>query len=81
VSLTDLIANQPFSYTATRNGLVRIAFEGRVVTTLSGIAASRFLAKVESASPADQQLSMAKATGHFKHGTERTAKLAGKQSH
>jgi hypothetical protein len=77
MSLANLLARQPFSFTATRNGLVRIAFEGKVVTTLAGIAASRFLAKIESATPADRQLTMAKATGHFRHGTERTAKLAG----
>jgi hypothetical protein len=79
MSRADLLASQPFSYTATRNGLVRIACEGRVVTTLSGVAAARFLAKVEAATEADLQLAMAKATGHFKHGTERISKLAGKQ--
>jgi hypothetical protein len=45
---------------------------------LSGADAVRFLNKVESAKPQDVQLAMAKATGHFKHGTERLSREKGR---
>jgi hypothetical protein len=77
MSLQELIAGEPFSYISTKNGLVKIAYKGKTVTTLSGRDASRFLTKVELASRADTQLAMAKATGHFKHGTERASRDAG----
>lgn len=60
-----------FSYTTTKDRRVRIAWRGRVVTTLAGAAAARFLARVEGASPGAVQHAMARATGHFKHGNER----------
>ena len=78
MSFQDLITGEPFSYISTKNGLVNIAYEGKAVTTLSGREASRFLAKVELAGREDAQLAMAKATGHFKHGTERASKNARK---
>jgi hypothetical protein len=34
-----------FSYAATKDGRVRVAWRGRVVTTLAGAAAARFLAR------------------------------------
>ena len=71
MSLDDLIAAKTFSYRTTKDGLVRISFKGRIVTTLRGTDASRFLKKVDSAGSRDVQLAMAKATGHFKHGSER----------
>jgi hypothetical protein len=69
--------SEPFSYHATRDGVVYIRFHGRTVTTLRAKAASRFLARVGSTDAAAAQLAMAKATGHFKHGTERTAPRSG----
>ena len=71
MSLDELIAEAPFSYRSTGGGLVLIAYRKRTVKTLKGRDAARFLARVESASEAEAQLAMAKATGHFKHGTER----------
>ena len=60
-----------FSYQESKNGLVQISFEGKVVTRLRGKEAVRFLDRVSRADPKTQQLVMAKATGHFKHGNER----------
>jgi hypothetical protein len=60
-----------FSWTRTKDGQVRVSRDGRVVTTLAGGAAKRFVARAEGASePAAQQL-MARATGNYKHGNER----------
>jgi hypothetical protein len=64
---------QPFAYRASKDGKVFISANGRVVTTLSGKAAQRFMARVES-DPASAQLEMARATGNFKRGNERLAR-------
>jgi hypothetical protein len=77
MSLDELVADEPFDYRATKNGLVYISYKGRTVTTLRGRESSRFLSKVESGNPRAVQLAMAKATGHFKHGTERVSKNKG----
>lgn len=60
-----------FSYRAQKDGTVRITWRGRVVTTLAGKEAARFLARVDGAGPGQAQLAMAKATGNFKRGNER----------
>lgn len=60
----------PFSYRAQKDGTVRIAYHGTVVTTLAGKEATRFLGRVD-ADPDAAQLLMAKATGNFKRGNER----------
>ncbi len=67
------LAAEPFSYRLQKDGSVRIAHQGRVVTTLTGPAAARFLARVDAADPLTAQLAMAKATGQFKRGNERRA--------
>jgi hypothetical protein len=74
MSLDDLIADAPFSYRASSNGLVQIAYQGKTVTTFRGREAARFLARVESADERTAQLAMAKATGNFKRGNERAGK-------
>jgi hypothetical protein len=60
-----------FSFRAHKDGTVRVAYRGKVVTTLAGKEASRFLARVEDADAAQVQLAMAKATGNFKRGNKR----------
>jgi hypothetical protein len=60
-----------FSYRAYKDGTVRIAWGGRVVTTLAGRETARFLTRVMGANDAQAQLHMAKATGNFKRGNER----------
>lgn len=51
-------------------GDVLISHHGRLATTLRGDAARRFLAGVED----DPQGLMARVTGNYRHGNERTAK-------
>ncbi|MGB1249908.1 MAG: hypothetical protein ACPG8W_04695 [Candidatus Promineifilaceae bacterium] len=62
---------EPFDYRTTKNGSVFITFHQKVVTTLKGKSAEKFLKRIDSASAQQAQLIMAKATGHFKHGNER----------
>ena len=65
------LADEPFAYRVTKDGTIFIAWHGKTVTTLRGKAAERFLAAVHDLDDRAAQLLMAKATGHFKHGTER----------
>jgi hypothetical protein len=60
-----------FDWTRTKDGRVRISHHGRVVTTLAGARADRFLARAKAASAEDAQHLMARATGNYRHGNER----------
>jgi hypothetical protein len=65
-------APEGFSY-ERRGGEVAIFHHGRRAATLRGEAASKFLRKLESGDP--QQL-MARATGNYKRGNERSGRRA-----
>ena len=60
-----------FAWRSTKDGLVRISRGGRVVTTLAGRSAQRFLSRVEGADYDAAQLEMARVTGNYKRGNER----------
>ena len=62
-----------FGWQATKDGRVRIRWHGRVVTTLSGARAARFLEQAEDAEGEVVQALLARATGNFKRGNERRA--------
>ena len=55
----------------TRGGEVVITHHGRRATVLRGAAAARFLVDVEED---DEQELMARVTGNYRRGNERTAK-------
>jgi hypothetical protein len=59
-----------FTWAATKDGRVRIRWRGKVVTTLAGVPAERFLREVEGADERGEQLLLARATGNFKRGNE-----------
>ena len=65
------LEEEPFAYVATKNGQVRISYDGRVVSTVAGDQGDRLLRRLAAADPAQVQLLLAKATGNFKHGNER----------
>jgi len=65
------LEDEPFRYRAVKDGRVLIYFEGRLIKTLAGKPAERLLREMVDRGPAEQQLLLAKATGHFKHGNER----------
>ena len=65
------VSEEPFSFTSTADGRVRIAFRGRVVTTLAGTKAARFMDRADGAGEEALQQLMARATGNFRHGNER----------
>ena len=65
------LAAEPFSYQITKDGGVRIAHEGRVVTVLKGKPAAKLVTIIQAAEANQVQLILAKATGNFKRGSER----------
>jgi hypothetical protein len=61
-----------FSWRTTKNRRVRISRGGRVVTTLAGGAAARLIERIEGADHEGAQQLMARATGNYKRGNERS---------
>ncbi|WP_405738077.1 hypothetical protein OG885_34070 [Streptomyces sp. NBC_00028] len=61
-----------FRYEAHADYTVHITHHHRPATTLHGPRAAQFLAEVEAS--ADPQLVMARWTGNYKRGNERTAR-------
>jgi hypothetical protein len=59
-----------FEYAVGADGTVRISHHGRHATSLRGHRAAEFLAEVDD----DPQLVMARWTGNYKRGNERTAR-------
>lgn len=67
-----MVAPTGFSYRERRDGTVVIVHRGKAAATLRGGRAAEFLAAVTAGDP--QQV-MARWTGSYKIGNERTAKL------
>jgi hypothetical protein len=65
--------DEVFSYRASKDGKVFIAWYGKQVMILKDKAAQRFLASVAELDQRAAQLVMAKITGNFKRGNERRA--------
>jgi hypothetical protein len=70
----DNLSDYPFSFKETKAGKVFIYWHDKQAAVLTGAAASKFLEEVRDAGEDDAQLLMARLTGNFKHGNERTAK-------
>ena len=66
-------ADLGFAWRPGKDGAVTIVRNGRMVTVLRGAAAGDFLAEVQGAAPGAAQQLMARATGNYKRGNERTA--------
>lgn len=64
-------APEGFDYAVRAGGDVVITHHGRPATTLRGDRAARFLAEVEGGDP---QEVMARWTGNYRRGNERTAR-------
>jgi hypothetical protein len=62
-----------FAHRKRKNGDIEILHHGRVATTLRGSDALDFVDEVEQCLAADAQQLMARVTGNYKHGNERTA--------
>lgn len=62
-----------FRYQTSKDGKVFIYWTNRLVKTLSGNEARQFMEKSSQADDQAIQMLMAKATGNFKRGNERTS--------
>ncbi len=74
MTLDDLKKEKPFSYHTTKSGQVRLSYRGKIVASLCGADAVKFIAKVECDSNSQAQRVMAKATGNFKRGNEKQSR-------
>lgn len=73
-SLTELgDCSLGFTFRLKKSGEVEILHRGKLASTLRGTDALDFIAEVESGEFADGQQLMARITGNYKHGNERTA--------
>jgi hypothetical protein len=63
-----------FTYRIVRKNEVHLLHHGRLAVTLRGERAQEFLAEVDAGGESDPQQLMARLTGNYKRGNERTAK-------
>ena len=61
----------PFSSRTTKDRRVLVSYRGRQVTVVTGKAAERLIASLESADAETTQHLLARVTGNFKRGNER----------
>jgi len=66
------LADAPFSFRTGKDGSVFISWRGTRAAVLAGKQAASFLARVADLDVDGQQLAMAKVTGNFKRGNERS---------
>jgi hypothetical protein len=66
-------ADLGFRWRRNKRGDVEIYHRGKLAATLRGGKADRFVAHVEAGSEPEAQQHMARVTGNYKRGSERTA--------
>lgn len=68
--------NKPtgFTWSVKKSGDVEVFHHGILATVLRGDAATKTLTVLTSATVEDQQQTLARVTGNYKHGNERQAK-------
>ncbi|HVD70509.1 MAG TPA: hypothetical protein VNG34_06625 [Actinomycetota bacterium] len=64
--------DRPFSYRVTKDRRVLASYRGRQVTVVAGKAAERLIAALETADEDATQHLLARVTGNFKRGNERS---------
>ncbi|NLI16484.1 MAG: hypothetical protein GX409_09395 [candidate division Zixibacteria bacterium] len=70
----DYSSELGFSFHVFKSGEVQIRRHGKTVTTLRDFAAREFLGDINGVSEDSRQQLMARYTGNYKRGNERTAK-------
>ena len=72
---SDAMADTPagFGFRRMKNGDVLVTHHGRLASTLRGRDAVDFLSEMEGADEASRQHAMARLTGNYRRGNERTA--------
>jgi hypothetical protein len=72
VAPLDPLAGEPFSFITRADGSIVIRYHEAPVTLLRGRTAERFTARMSSADGLAAQQLMARVTGNFKRGNERS---------
>ena len=67
----NLFVEDVFTYCASKDGKVFLAWRGKQVKILKGAAAADFIGKVAGLDRRSAQLLMAKVTGNVRRGNER----------
>lgn len=73
VDKRGILDDEVFTYQEGKDQKIFIFWHGKQVKILKGQQAQKFLAKISGLEHKDAQLVMAKVTGNFKRGNERTA--------
>ena len=68
-----LLEERPFSFLVTKDGEAFISWRGALKKRLTGNDARKFIDRIAPSSEEEAQLLMARATGNFKRGNERSA--------
>jgi hypothetical protein len=65
------LGEEPFAFRTTKEGTVRISWQGRDVRVVAGEPGWRLARALADAAPRERQHLLARATGNFRHGNER----------
>ena len=71
--MDDALSDRPFDYRLLKGDSMQLLYKGDPVVTLNPRDSVRLLNKLERADPMEQQRLLAKQTGQFKFGNERSA--------
>ena len=71
---SDRLDGEPFSHRILKDGSVQIFQQGRLAMTVGGKAAAKLSVRLHEARGRDLQRLLARASGQFKFGNERTGK-------
>lgn len=72
VDKRNILDDEVFTYRVSNENKVFIYWYGKQVKVLKGTAAQKFIRKIEGLDHKETQLVMAKVTGNFKRGNERS---------
>lgn len=72
VDQRDILDEEPFDYKELKDNKVQIYWNNKPVMIVKGSAAQKLLMKIEKASGKEIQLALAKITGNFKRGNEKS---------
>ena len=74
IDVRGKLDEEPFDYQITKDKRVLLYYEGKLIKTISGKIASKFISQIEATDWQETQLILAKVTGNFKRGNERDGK-------
>ncbi len=66
------LSDNPFHYQITNSQTILLYYKNKLIKTLGEKDAKKFIAKVKSKSEYEVQFELAKITGNFKRGNEKT---------